>query len=69
MRRIDEALWQLGTWESPSAVYECFYRRPAPPSEAGAARLSAYRQALVQRVAERLNLLRSDTPRANVPSA
>jgi hypothetical protein len=47
VRRIDDALWQLGTWKSPQGVHECFYRRCVSISEAGSARLSAYRQAVV----------------------
>ncbi len=47
VRRIDDRLWQLGTWENEASPVESFYRRPGPLSETGRARLSAYRNVLV----------------------
>lgn len=47
VRRIDDSLTQLGTWEGEDGVCECFYRRSNPLSEVGRARLSAYRTILV----------------------
>lgn len=47
VRRIDGTLWQMGTWGTNRDVLECFFRKADPISQAGLARLSAYRQAVV----------------------
>jgi hypothetical protein len=47
VRRIDDHLWQLGTWEAGDVVSECFYRRPGPLSDVARKRLTAYRNAVV----------------------
>ena len=47
IRRIDDTLWQLGSWERHDAVYECFYLRHGLLSEAGRRRLEALRRALL----------------------
>ena len=47
VRQIDGRLWQLGTLEATGGVYECFYRRAGPLSEAGRNRIEAFRQAVV----------------------
>ncbi len=46
-RRIDGRLWQLGTRESEGIAWEFFFRRSGALSDAAAARLAAYRQAVV----------------------
>ena len=47
VRRIEERLWQLGTWEADGEVLECFYRNGGVLAEVGRMRLSAYRRTLV----------------------
>src|SRR4051794_10702973 len=47
VRRIDDALWQLGTRAEQGDVRECFYRGVHPLSEPARARLGAYRSVLV----------------------
>jgi hypothetical protein len=47
VRRIDESLWQLGTWEAGDVVRECFFRRPVPVTAAGLGRLGAFRDVVV----------------------
>jgi len=47
VRRIDEQLWQLGTWEDRGIVCECFYGHSRPLSDAGRNKLAAYRNAVV----------------------
>jgi hypothetical protein len=47
IRRIDERLWQLGTWEEGEIVSECFYHERGPFSDIAKNRLAAYRSAVV----------------------
>ncbi len=47
MRRIEDRLWQLGTWEAEGVRHECFFYRAGPLSDLGKMRLSAYRNLLV----------------------
>lgn len=47
VRRIDEHLWQLGTFIAAGEAVECFYSRRGRPSEPGEARLAAYRSVLI----------------------
>jgi hypothetical protein len=44
LRKIDDHLWQLGTWKRDGAVAECFFQGSGLLSDAGRARLQAYRQ-------------------------
>lgn len=47
VRQVDAVLWQLGTWQDGEDRFECFYRRRGEVSEAGRARLEAYRSVLL----------------------
>jgi hypothetical protein len=47
VRRIDDRLWQLGTWQGDGNTLECFYLQPGVRSDLGSSRLTAYRDALV----------------------
>lgn len=46
-RRIDDRLWQLGTFEEHGVVSECFYQQRGVLSDAGRNRLASYRSVLV----------------------
>jgi len=47
VRRIDEQLWQLGTWEDGGIVCECFYGHNRPLSDAARNKLAVYRSAVM----------------------
>lgn len=47
VRRLDSALWQLGTLTSPQGVFEFFYRGAGALTEEGRGRLLAFRQAVL----------------------
>jgi hypothetical protein len=47
VRRIDSALWQLGSWAGLEEGIECFFSTNGPLTKVGHARLSAYRRTLV----------------------
>ena len=57
VRRLDDRLWQLGTWTGDGGPCECFYARGRPASDSALARLEAYRDVLVLH-----GLSRPDTP-------
>lgn len=47
VRQIEERLWQLGSLAVGGTASECFFRRSGPLTDAGRARLAAYRSAIV----------------------
>lgn len=47
VRRIDDFLWQMGTWDGTEGVFECFFRRQGLLSEVGENRLAAFRVTIV----------------------
>jgi hypothetical protein len=47
VRPVDDALWQLGTWEGTGGPCECFFLGDRAPAVAGRSRLEAYRDVLV----------------------
>lgn len=47
VRRIDDRLWQLGTWVEKDGQIECFFCRSGRLSDLGRTRLAAYRATLL----------------------
>lgn len=47
VQRVDDRVWQFGTWPAGSDTRECFFVRPGPLPEAARVRLAAYQQVFV----------------------
>jgi hypothetical protein len=47
VRKIEDRLWQLGTWDAGGDARECFYRHRGRLSEREQTRLAAYRNVLI----------------------